>query len=84
MPFLWLEVDRSDLKYIERNCIVLLSNYGKPTLDPPSPSWLGRCSLNPKICKSGLWNSDNVEKSYDEHFLDKLEDLVKKMCRPQV
>lgn len=84
MPFLWLEVDRSDLKYIERNCIALLSNYGKPTLVPQSPNWLGLHSPNGKIRRSGLWNSDDVENSYDPHFLDKLEELVKKMCRSQV
>ena len=27
--------------YIERNAIALLSNYGKPAIDPPSPGWLG-------------------------------------------
>ena len=79
MPFLWLEVDRSDLRYLEINSIALLSNYNKPPLDPPSPNWLGRYSPNEKIRHSGLWNSDEVEKSYDPHFLDQLEGLVKKM-----
>ena len=43
MPFLYLEIDdeagpASKRGYIERNCIALLSNYEKPSLDPPSPS----------------------------------------------
>ena len=52
MPFLWLAVeDEPDPKsmrgYIERNAIALLSNYGKPPLDPPSPGWLGSwCNRN--------------------------------------
>ena len=46
MPFLWLSVDdepgpQSLRGFIERNAIALLSNYGKPPIDPPSGSWLG-------------------------------------------
>ena len=84
MPFLWLGVDRKSLRYMERNCIALLSGYNKPAIDTPSSNWLGHHSPNEKIQQSGLWNSDDVEKSYDPHFLDKLEELVKKTRRSQV
>ena len=44
MPFLWLSVEdepgpQSLRGFIERNAIALLSNYGKPSIDPPSDSW---------------------------------------------
>ena len=47
MPFVWLAVDdppgpMSLRGVIERNTIALLSNLGKPPLDPPSASWRGR------------------------------------------
>jgi hypothetical protein len=47
MPFIWLSVDdepgpASMRGKIERNAIVLLSNFNKPPLDPPSLHWLGR------------------------------------------
>jgi hypothetical protein len=46
MPFVWLaiadEPGPASLRgYIERNAIALLSNYGKPAIDSPSPGWLG-------------------------------------------
>jgi hypothetical protein len=46
MPLLWLEVNdapsiASDRAYLERNCIALLSNYGKEPIDKPSERWLG-------------------------------------------
>jgi len=47
MSFLWVAVEDppgkdSDRKVIEVNAIGLLSYLGRPPLDPPSPSWLGR------------------------------------------
>jgi hypothetical protein len=47
MPFVWLAVDDApgpdSLRgYIERNSIALLSNLGRPPLDPPSSGWRGR------------------------------------------
>lgn len=81
MPFLWLAVDdepgAASLRgYIERNAIGLLSNYGKPALDPPSPHWLGRHCDRERVRNSGLWNSNHVDESYDPAFLDELEKLV--------
>jgi hypothetical protein len=87
MPFLWLAVDNEvgpeTRRYIERNFIALLSNYGKPALDPSSPDWLGlRCQSDRlrdgglSIRESGLWNSNHVDESYDPAFLGELERLV--------
>ena len=75
MPFLWLNIDdeagpASRRGYIERNAIALLSNYAKPPLDPPSPTWLGRHSDRERVRASGLWNSNHVDEPYDPRFLD--------------
>lgn len=87
MPFLWIEIDdepgpESLRGYIERNSIALLSNFGKPSLDPPSPEWLGRSCLRPRVRQSGLWNQNHVEEEYDPTFLDRLEGLVTAMRVP--
>lgn len=81
MPFLWLDVPdapspHSDRAYLERNCIALLSNIGKPSIDPPSRRWLGLKSSEITVRKSGLWNTNHVEDSYENAFLDKLEKYV--------
>jgi hypothetical protein len=86
MPFLWLAINdkpgpASLRGYIERNAIALLSNYGKPPLDPPSPTWLGyRCNRE-RMRNSGTWNSNHVDESYDPAFLDCLDKLVSDMAR---
>lgn len=59
MPFFWLEIDDehgpdSDRGIIERNCIALLSNFGRPALDAPSEQWLGRHSDRDRVRRSGL------------------------------
>jgi hypothetical protein len=54
---------------MELNCIALLSNFLKPSIDPPSPNWLGLQSGERTIRESGLWNTDSVEKSHDPAFL---------------
>ena len=74
MPFLWISVPdaaspKSDRACMELNCIALLSNFLKPSIDPPSPNWLGLQSGERTIRESGLWNTDSVEKSYDPAFL---------------
>lgn len=84
MPFAWLAVEdepgadsaRGD---IERNAISLLSNYNKPSLDPSSPEWLGHYCDRERVRKSGLWNSNHVDESYDPAFLDRLEHLVSEL-----
>lgn len=81
MPFLWLTVDDepgpdSLRGYIERNAIALLSNYGRESIDPPSPRWLGCYSDRERVRLSGLWNSNHVDDDYDPAFLDTLQRLI--------
>jgi hypothetical protein len=84
MPFLWLAVEdkpgpQSLRGYIERNAIALLSNYGRPPLDPPSDNWLGRWCDRERVRNSGLWNSNHVDETFDPAFLVSLEELVHDM-----
>jgi hypothetical protein len=81
MAFLWLAVKdeagpKSQRCYIEKNTIALLSNYRKDPLDPASRNWLGRHSDRDRVKRSGLWNSNHVEDSYDPAFLEHLRQLV--------
>ena len=81
MPFLWLPVGdaagpTSQRGDIERNTIALLSNFAKPTLDPPSEAWLGLLDKRDRIRRSGLWNSNHVDDRYDPAFLLRLENLI--------
>ena len=81
MRFAWLGIGdepgpASIRGYIERNAIALLSNYGKPAIDPPSPGWLGHKCNRAKVRGSGLWNQNHVDKTYDPAFLAMLERLV--------
>jgi hypothetical protein len=82
MPFLWLDV--GEIKdghrvrgYLERHPIALLSNYGKPPVDPPSPTWLGSFCRSERVKLSGLWLSDYVDEAYDPIFLDRMEQQVR-------
>jgi len=82
MPFLWVEVSdapgaASDRAYLERNCIALLSNFGKEPIDKPSERWLGRHSSQDTIRESGLWNTNHVDDGYTPAFLDVLEKFVR-------
>lgn len=82
MPFLWIAVPdapspASDRAFLERNCIALLSNFGKAPIDPPSPHWLGSRSGEQTIRESGLWNTNHVEEAYSQEFLDKLRTCVR-------
>jgi len=91
MPFLWLNVSdhpgpQSLRAYLERNSIILLSNYSRvgtvESIDLPSPNWLGLHCENPKVRQSGLWNDDHVEeKQVDATYLDKLEKCVRSHSR---
>lgn len=81
MPFLWLEVDdppgkASHRKVIEANTIALLSNRGRPPLDPASPGWLGRWADRVEVSESGLWNVDHVDGEYDPGVLGLLEAYI--------
>jgi hypothetical protein len=81
MRFLWLAIEdelgpESRRGYVERNSIALLSNYKKPPLDPPSPTWLGHYCTRERVRKSGLWNQNHVDETYDPTFLDTLTELV--------
>lgn len=74
MPFLWLAVDDppgadSTRKVIERNAIALLSNFEREPIDPPSKSWLGLNSSQPKVRQSALWNVDHVDEDCWPDFL---------------
>lgn len=81
MRFLWLAIEdepgpNSQRGYVERNSIALLSNFNKPSLDPASETWLGHYSDRERVRKSGLWNQNHVEETYNPGFLDTLERLV--------
>ena len=81
MSLLWLDVGdppgpNSDRGYLERNAIALLSNLGRLSLDPPSPSWLGQYCGSARIRESGMWNSVHVDAAHDSRFLDGFENSV--------
>ena len=81
MPFLWLDVPDepgpdSLRGVIERNAIALLSNYEGDSLDGPSANWLGGSSNRETVRRSGLWNSNHVDETYDPSFLDLLEQQI--------
>ncbi len=83
LPFLWLGVDdepgpRGDRAHTEQNSIALLSNFESATpIDPPSEVWLGLSSPRPRVRRSGLWNSNYVDRDYDPAFLRALERYLK-------
>lgn len=82
LPFLVLGVEddsgpESLRGVIERNSIALLSNFGKPSLDPPSNRWLGTFSGRERVRESGLWNNNHVDENYDPSFLYVLEQAIK-------
>ena len=80
MPFLCLPVnDRTLRKFIEQNCIALLSDYqkeGVACFDSASRNWLGHHSDCEKVRGSGLWNSDHVGAEYTSEFLEVFEQLI--------
>jgi hypothetical protein len=73
----WLAIDPpgrgSERGLIERHSIGLLSNFNCDPLDPPSQNWLGRFCNRKRVRKSGLWNNEHVDGSYDATFLNLLE-----------
>lgn len=78
MPVLWLSVDDdpgadSDRGIIERGAIALLSGWEQGGIDPPSATWLGHACNRDKVRRSGLWNNNHVDQTYDPVFLDVME-----------
>lgn len=78
MPFLWLDVPdapgpESHRAIIEMYGVGLVSNHGRPAIDPASSSWLGRKANRSHIRDSGLWNVNFVEGSHAPEFLDTLQ-----------
>lgn len=77
MPFLWLAVgDRKDRALVERGSIALLSNHGRPAIDPASPGWLGRDADRDLVRSSHLWNVTHTQDDWSPDFLRRLEALV--------
>jgi hypothetical protein len=77
MPFTWIGVNddpsiRSDRGVIETGAISLLSNRSRPTIDPPSASWLGRNADRAAIRDSGLWNVKHVDDLPTDRFLESM------------
>ncbi|MFB6120343.1 MAG: hypothetical protein ABEJ68_04420 [Halobacteriaceae archaeon] len=86
-PFLWLAVDDepgpdSDRAFLERNAIALLSNLGRPALDPRRDDWLGHYSESEHIRDSGLWNVEHADEDYDPAFLARFEAAVAETTAP--
>jgi len=81
LPFLWLSIEdaagpNSLRGVIERNVIALASGVREPSIDPPSPLWLGRSSHRDAVRNSGLWNQQHVDEEYDPRFLGQLDAAV--------
>lgn len=81
MPFLWLGLDsrtgRQDFaRFMQKNAIALLSNYGKAPLDESSSTWLGYYCSNPFVKRSGLWNVEYVSERYNPVFMEEFRTLV--------
>ena len=81
MPFLWLNIGdapdpNSARGLVERNAIALLSGFNRSGGDSPSNNWLGHHSDREKIRKSGLWNSNHVDETYDPSFLNVMESCI--------
>lgn len=72
----------SERAFLERNCIALLSNFGKEPIDKPSVSWLGLQSPQQTIRESGLWNTNHVHDPYAPAFLDLMERYVAATSTP--
>lgn len=76
MNFVWVEVaDKEAQRALERESIMLLSNYARPnaTIDAPSATWLGRHAREAEIRQAGLWNVMHVKKPHTPGFLDEFQ-----------
>jgi hypothetical protein len=81
---LWVGVEDepgpgSERHVIEKNIIALVSNAGRPALDPHAPGWLGHHADRQAIRESGLWNVDFVYGAYEAAALDVLARRVSAM-----
>jgi hypothetical protein len=81
MSIVWLPVDDEPSKdslrgYVERNAIALLSNFSAPVINAPSSTWLGHFCPRDRVQRSGLWNNNHVEETYDPYFIDSFERLA--------
>ena len=83
-PFIFVKINdapspASDRALIERNSIALLSNFQKDSIHPPSEDWLGYDSDRDRVQKSGLWNQNHVDETYDPDFLVDLKRYINNM-----
>ena len=80
MSFLWVNVDGDGghllRRKIEKNAIALLSCRTKGAVDKPSSAWLGYCSSNDAVKRSGLWNVQHTGSSYVRGFLDLFKSCI--------
>ena len=84
MTVLWVDIpdepnSANQRATVEQNSIALLSNHRSP-IAPASEQWLGRFSPREEIRASRLWNVKYIDKSYDQAFLDILEQAVDRTC----
>jgi len=66
----------SNRKFIECNSIALLSALIGHCINPPSPKWLGHYSKSEYVRRSGLWNVEHVDETYDPEFLNIFEKYI--------
>src|SRR5437667_1791045 len=50
---------------------ILLSNFERRNIDPPSPNWPRLQSSKNRMRESGLWNTNHVEKFHGPAFLER-------------
>ena len=80
MPFLWVNVDGENSHHmrrrIERNSIALLSDFNGEATDKSSKRWLGNCSDNEALKRSGLWNVQHTKHGFNPSYLTELKTCV--------
>ena len=86
MPFLWVAIEDepgpdSHRGLVERHAIALLSNFRNPaqSIDPSSGTWLGHTAASESIRRSGIWNVNHIDKTYNPGFLNLLKSYVDRM-----
>lgn len=76
MNIVWVEIPDKDQRLrLEKQCIMLLSNYHRQQtpIDPSSDLWLGNHAREEEIRASGVWNVQHVKKPHTPGFLDDYE-----------